>query len=469
MRLFLVGMCDIFLILYLTTLSGEGGSKSAYTEADYVQLQMRSEELIKELQAVKAGESDLSAYLERERTRLKELLLEQRELASELEREQLENRRLAEEKRAEQETNRRKLEEKRVAIENLRRETEKRLDEERQQREDLRRRTSEKIKAQSSELQQARLAAEQAQRKAEEALEAAQAAKQKAAQSEKVAQEAREKARLAQEARDQAIQGEVKARAVARVSKQKAERFRVRAARKERELKVERNEKKQAQVLAETATKELTIAKRPAAQTFENVLRRSMIPIVVKARDPGLFETKDRSSFLGIPVDLGQYQVVFSTVQTLGVDSTGSSLLRDYEILLAGRRVQEIAYSGEVVALILPERRASIVEPVSMTTPLEELTPTLIAVREGLELGFFDRIRDVSETYFIFPRDRLSGSTVLSYEASGLRVTGDYAGYIRAGDQIVDVGGRLIGIATSHNKIRRLGGISGWKLIKSKK
>ena len=68
--------------------------------------------------------------------------------------------------------------------------------------------------------------------------------------------------------------------------------------------------------------------------------------------------------------------------------------------------------------------------------------PVLFSIRSQKTLGTMDRIRGVSNDYFIFKRDHLQMMTEdeFSFDNEGFRGTGNYAEYIVKGDQIVDLG-----------------------------
>jgi len=78
-----------------------------------------------------------------------------------------------------------------------------------------------------------------------------------------------------------------------------------------------------------------------------------------------------------------------------------------------------------------------------------------------------DRIRGVSEDYFIFKRDRLLMITEdeFYFDHQGFRGTRNYAEYIVKGDQIVDLGGNFLGFAYKKNTIMRIDDLKGWRSI----
>jgi hypothetical protein len=90
--------------------------------------------------------------------------------------------------------------------------------------------------------------------------------------------------------------------------------------------------------------------------------------------------------------------------------------------------------------------------------------PVLFSIRSQKISGVMDRMRGISNDFFIFKRDQLLMITTdeFYFEHEGFRGTGNYAEYIVEGDQIVDLEGNFFGFAYKKNKILRIDSLEGW-------
>lgn len=105
--------------------------------------------------------------------------------------------------------------------------------------------------------------------------------------------------------------------------------------------------------------------------------------------------------------------------------------------------------------------------PLEQTVDVSSYMPILLSIRNGNPLNVLDRIRGLNVNFFMFKRDNLNMNNEggLTFNNKGLRGTGDYAEYIVKGDQIVDFGGNFIGIAYKKNEIIRINHLNGWQAI----
>lgn len=120
---------------------------------------------------------------------------------------------------------------------------------------------------------------------------------------------------------------------------------------------------------------------------------------------------------------------------------------------------------NNLVALELTGYAGKTFLPHPANMEISEFMPVLLALRNqgGRSLG--DRIRGLSEEYFIVNRDyiRQNESGTLTYDLEGFRGTSTRGERIIRGDQLVDLNGRLVGVAKDANQIIRIDTLSGWE------
>ncbi len=469
MRMFLVGMCDIFLLLYLTALAEiEARPTSALTVQDFIQLKESKELLEKQeksrLAALEAKEIE-AAELRRKLTALasdreriesekrkaelnfdsskrksnEELLKTRAELterARRLEKMQEDARKAFEEREARLAT---RVAERELELVNAQRAAEQRAEQLAAQ--------EQKSLQLTSEVQRQQMLADEARRKAEEALserEQALAERQKALA----------EAESARQAREQALTYASQALSQAEAGKNLADV----ALRRAQEAELERS----------AARQKVQKITQSAATAFARNIEGKIVPVEVSVLRRALLSDSKRQAGLSLlPIAYGNERVVFAPISHLELSEVDNPQdLKALDIRISGQpatRVYRTAAWPELIAIAVPLEVAS-VSPVDAAS-VRSFMPTLMSVRTGVHRGFGDRIRELARTHFLFPRDRLTQEGVhqLRFSAVGFRGTGDFGEQILQGDQIVDLEGNFIGVARTANDVVMIPNLEAWK------
>ena len=483
MRMFLVGMCDVFLLLYLTALAEiDSRPVSRLTVRDYAALQQsrddlerRREEsesvLISKAEQLRKAEERI-AQLEKQAKRLAEEAAaagrlretQKKESAksadiqqklsaekAEIERKLAEARRLSEEERRRQEEQQRMLAEIRA-----------RAMKQEQSLEEARREADEKQRV----LEEAKRLAEEQKRLAEEARVRAEASAKEAEIARLAAEESAKEA-------EQAKKGQAEAKLTAKLAgmRESAAMERRRAAEEQAD---------QARHAAEEANRESRAAQdkvkeviQPAQKAYVDNVRSRTVSLSIHLGVKGMLGTSEQSiALFGVPVRVNKERLVFVPLEQTGLGDIDSAESVESLSIWAERKPVETIYLRTekplIVALVIEGSGAASAPLVALS--LQDYMPTLIAVRNGSPMYFRDRIRDLSREFFVFQRDRmkLAGRSRLEYSARGFRGTGDYGERLLPGDQIVDLEGRFIGLAVDENTINAIEDISAWQRISLK-
>jgi hypothetical protein len=503
MRMFLVGMCDIFLLLYLTTLAQfDERPISRLTVADYKTLKQSRDELDaikgKTEQDLRSREVELQSALtrlaetERERKRLAEEAAQSVRL-SDLSKTELEvlRREVAEKEQMASraaESERLTVQQKAELTEELARlrlaaQEQQRLSEER--REELEQTRAQKAEQQRL-LEEVKKQKEEQQRLSEERLlQLEQSSKEKAEQQRQVEEAVQRAARAEEEA--------VRERAAAKQALTEAEQ-----ARFEQNLALKRASDAQARAASALESRmhaevQAAAAKRVAAaareesaasqqkvqavtQSAERAYRMNIKPRTVTLRimlqTTGLFGTSDKTAvFSGVLVRFGvEYLVLMPFAQTSLSQLGSSDEVKTFRATINGHNVRKLYVStGEpqLIGFVISRAGAGAAVPLA-ARKLSELMPTLIAVRNGSPMSFRDSIRELSGDHFFFPRDRLQADSSgrLVYQASGFRGTGDYGERLLEGDHIVDLEGNFVGLVTEEETVVPVRDLLQWQPIK---
>lgn len=449
MRMFLVGMCDIFLLLYLTTLSQvDARHLSDITVKDYMSLKESAAAVEQTLKGKQKTEADTLRSLEEARRELEKLRKENQKLAQQSSSEVT----AAQRRKAELEANLSAANRAKEEIEARLRDTKRQAEAEAAKLE-----AAAKV-SREAEIQQKK-AAEEANKKAAEAAEAAERARKQAEEAKARAEEAGKRELAAAHAAQMAKAGESEALANAVSARADAEEA------------------------AEHARKKIESAEREVSQTEERIgsitqsagvayqknIQNSITPIRVTIAKKQLFGKDTRTfDFRGIPVQMGSERVVFLPVEQLGLDANGDAeKVTDLDISAGNAEVRKLYVRKgfpRIVAIVVPDTGPAAKSIASGA--VSAFMPTLIAVRNGSRMGWGDRIRKLDRDYFLFQRDRLEPSaTGLRYRTKGLRGTGDFAEYLLEGDQVVDLDGNFLGIVTSENEIVTIRNITDWNTV----
>jgi hypothetical protein len=469
MRMFLVGMCDIFLLLYLTALAEvEARPTSALTVQDFVQLKEAKELLEKQEQARAAAlqakereavelrnklaaltsdkeriesekrkaESNFDSSKKKSEEELRRAAVEFTERAKQLEKMQEEARKAFEEKEARLAT---QVAERELELSNERRVAAQRAEQLAAQ--------EQKSLQLVSEVQRQQALADEARRKAEEALSEREKA---LAERQKALTEAED----ARQAREQALTYASQALSQAEAGKNLADV----ALRRAQEAELERS----------AARQKVQKITQSAATAFARNIEGKIVSVeVAVSRRALLGDSKRQSALSLLPIIYGNERVVFAPVSHLelsGIDDPQD--LKALDIRISGQpatRVYRAASFPELLAIAVPAEVES-VSPIEADN-VRAFMPTLMSVRTGAERSLGDRVRELAVNHFLFPRDRLTqeGAYQLRFVTAGFRGTGDFGEQILKGDQIVDLEGNFIGIARTANDIVMIPDLDGWR------
>lgn len=473
MRMFLVGMCDIFLILYLTTLNQVNPFHNSFlTVDDYKKLkeakiQAEHDSEISNAQILELKNSVSALDKEKERT-LQLILTAKAETEKAL---QLAN--IEKEKAAQTEIALSKAISKKEELGKL---IQKSQENEQNALKIVKETQAESEKARENEqnalktAEEMRLKAEEAKKNEEEMRRVAEDARLKAEEALRNEEVAR---RIAVEERlkaEKAIENETVALKMA----ENAENLKEIALKNEAKAKkAEANALKVATVAqSETAKVESKI--KSITQTSdkaysENILDKlTQFTITIDYENRLERVSKKVITMQGLPVKMGDDHVIFVPLDRIGLDS---SLTPDhyisYNIIANGKPVRKLYIKpgeAEIAALVISDDVKHCL-PAGKINNFSSYMPVLFSIRSQKLLGVMDRIRGISSDYYIFKRDHLMMITEdeFYFDNEGFRGTGNYAEYIVKGDQIVDLEGNFIGFAYKKNKILCIDNLKGWQ------
>jgi hypothetical protein len=443
MRMFLVGMGDIFLLLYLTTLSQmQERPASTLTVKDYRLLEQKQ----------KDGE---------EKHKEREAELEKRDLELKI----LSSRLLEAEQAAQNESEKSKriaqsAEQARSVIEKLKEEAttyQRAVEEGLRKNEDLKRLADEGAAAANRLREEAVATASEQEKRASEALERARAAEQRALEAEHAAEQA---AKSEADARLQASITDARAKA----QTAEANRLRTNAETRASEAEQRAIEETQYKIKAEEQFK---IATQSARKAYERNVLPKTVNLKITTREDGLFgDTKETTELSVVAVKFRDQPTAFVPIESAGLDDPKS--INSLRMSVNNNRVSRIFISStspHVLAIVLAD---TILQTAVLVRPHEEILnylPVLIAVRNGTRMKFSDRMRDLSKDYYFFQRDRLARTqreAFLEFWASGFRGTRDFGERLLVGDQIVDLEGKFIGVVVGEDLILRVSDVPRW-------
>jgi hypothetical protein len=485
--MFLIGMCDIFLLLYLTAVAEmDSRPVSSLTVADYSKLEasateyqersQRAEQDLEKQRAMleakarevadkeqaaadaveraKALEIRVSAALAEANAAKKELTAaEQRDAATKAAREQLEVEVARRGREAATREAALRAEVARVSSD---------LSVAHREREAEVTKTSEvtrlaeeaRITAQqeSSRAADERKRAEEAlaeakrQREAAEAATAAAAlAKRGEAEAKLIAQQARQRESAALQYADRAVETATNAQTDATRAMQ-----RVADVRREQE----------------TVQGRLTSVEKPLNVAYLEKVDPMLVEISVQLGQGG---SPERSvAVRGPAVRMDGERLLLIPLAALGVESGDEGRIVAASMARDGGRIARVLRSADqptVVAFVLPSEGAAAAPNESRT--VRELMPTLLLVRGDFEGGKRTRIAAVSDEFRALERDSLSadGAQRLWYRpaSSGQSKRGTHE--LLPGDHVVDLEGTYVGLVVAPNAVARLTSVSGWQEV----
>ena len=473
MRMFLVGMCDIFLILYLTSLSQVSPFNNSFlTVDDYNKLKEAKIQADHDSEISKGYVLELKtkvSVLDKEKEQALQLILTAKaetEKAMQLvsiEKEKAAQTEIALSKTISKKEELNKLIQKsqeneqnavKIAKE-TRMESEKARENEQRALKVIEEMQIEAEKGKENEAELRRIARE-AQLKAEEARKNEEVAR-------RIAEEERLNAEIAREKE-----------AIALKLAENAENLKEIALKNEAKAKkAETNALKVASV-AQSETAEVKSKIKSITQTSdkaysENILEKlTQFTITIDYEDHLEPVSRKVITMQGLPVKMGDDHVIFVPLDRIGLDSSLTPVhYISYNITANGKPVTKLYIKpgdAEIAALVI---KADVKHclPVGKTNDFSSYMPVLFSIRSQKRLGVMDRIRGISRDFFIFKRDHLLMITKdeFYFDNKGFRGTGNYAEYIVKGDQIVDLEGNFIGFAYKKNKILRIDNLKGWR------
>ena len=476
MRMFLIGMCDIFLILYLTSITNVQ-PQSMWTLDDFYQLQQMHEELTedKEKQAEEFAEKLRLAKEEKDKLALEKQ--KEAELAAAKLKDLAELRQSLEAKLSEEESKRSQMEEslktsntERDTITKNLEQTEKMLKE----RESTLAKLNSEIAAQQEEreriekiyqdeLQMQQVAVEENQKLINQMKEQAELAYM-------AAEEAKTVQKLAVELKEQALEAkdmaeEKAAQALARSYKDKIEKERAVLAMEEAKasrIKAEANVERLA-----TAIQDMT---QDGDEAFANNVRPQMQRVnVTYSRKAGNDRLVYKRELLLLPVKIGEKVYLIFPSRQVGFYGRSDKTPEQIDMIHEGAKVDRVLMhrDNDMVAIELSGYKEAASLPYPIDIALGNLMPTLLSLRNNGNINFSDRARNIAEDYFIVKRDFLKKDKDghIEYDVKGIRGTGAHGERIVQGDQLVDLNGRLIGIANKANNIIQIDSLSDWEEV----
>ncbi len=522
--MFLVGMCDIFLILYLTTLSQVNPFHNSFltvddynklkeskvqaeqdTEKSYAQiLKLKDDISVLDEQKKKALQSTLSAKSETEKmmqlikvknekvaaieTELSKAISEKDEFDRLLQKSQegeqksleiVKESQIESEKAKEREQRALKsLEGTQIVLEKSRKREMHALQIVKSVQIEAKK-TKEGEQRALKTAENLRLEAEEAKRREEYALKLAEEAKSKEEEARKSEEEARQSEEIARKIAEEERLNAAKASENEATALNLAE---LANNQKEIALKdagIARKAEANALTVARIAQSETTLVKskiQSIIQPADNAYNKNIIDKLVQFTVTIDYKEHIRRvpdkviTMQGLPVKMGDEYVLFALLDQIGLDpsSTHDNYVT-YNITVNDKPVTKFYIKpGEVkIAALVISGEIEHCLPIGKTGVFSSYMPVLFSLRNHKLLGVMDRIRGVSNDYFIFKRDRLMMITEdeFYFEHEGFRGTGNYAEYIVKGDQIVDLGGNFLGLAYKKNAIIRIDDLKGWHSI----
>ena len=452
MRMFLVVMCDIFLMLYLTaainTTPGTALTvedflelKSMHetlelekveTEAEFQEKLDQAQEEKERLLAEKKKQYELAAAkLAAEKARLKDM--EQSLELSDAERERINNDlRIKEE------------------ILNEREQLLSELNKKIEVKEEMQRKMQE---AYQTELKKQKLTTEESQKLAEQF-------KNKADNAEQLAEQMKEEAHLAHQAAETAKTDQQKAIAL----KEKAETEKQEAL---NNLKVTETHKEQAEQKAQKLAKTIKDIKQDGEAAYQKNMRPKLQTVYATyKRDTQNNTFTYKRALTLLPVKINEKIYAIFPSSQIGFTSRSDKAPDKLKIKYLDEPVTNglIHKEDNLIAIPLADYQGKSEAPYPRETETRQLMPALLSLRNNGNKSLTDKIRGIADDYFVVNRDylELDQNGELKFSLSGFRGTGTRAEHIVLGDQLVDLNGRLIGIANRADRIVRIHSLDGW-------
>jgi hypothetical protein len=510
MRMFLVGMCDIFLLLYITTLTNVSPDMvSPLTVGDYFTLKKNHEELkkseieaqiaLKRLQEAADEEKERADLLKERAERYERLAAKTKAEKESAEKEAKKQQerfakdkaealkkaqeaaalaalRLSEAEKARADAAKLKREahaakeaaekekKKRTERESRLKKVKAKLDAAKEKRKALqaklknvskeKEKTLEQVQSLEEQLAKTEAQADQLREEAQQATAAAEESAEAAKIADKRREEAQFAARVAHAARSAA-------QSRAEVSARVAREAQVVAAEQERLAEAARIKK----IDAERTVQSIT---QPAEQAYQRNILDRLVQVAIRAESRRLLfgKAQEKIERSLMPVRMGDRYIVVAPLSLLGSLGDDPRDVTNLEVVVSDYPARILYVTKTRPFLLAIEIPPEIVtQDIAGPAETDKLfMPTLIGLRNNGDLGFVDRIRDLETEYFVFSKERLhrKNSRTLIFKSKGIRGTGDFAQRIVSGDQVVDLDGRVVGVATRRNTIRILPPLENW-------
>jgi hypothetical protein len=439
--MFLIGMTDIFLILYLTSLAGVQ-STSVLTVEDFYKLQSMHETLQDDK---KRAESELQKQLDIARE-------EKVDLAARLAREQA----IAGERLAQIDQD--------LLLKNMTlKESEERLtqldqkirekDAAWQQREAS---YKQELEGQKGVLEANRVLAEKFQSEAQKAQQLAEQRQKEAAEAAKAAEEAKALEKHAIKLKEAALKEKGEAERKAHEAHE---------ARKKAEA-----EKDQALQKASKLTAAINDMNQDSAAAFRSNVQPNIQQLNVSYEDEVSGTTKVlRRELALLPILINEQAFVLMPCAHIGFSRRYDTAPSKLEITYNGKKILHgfINKKEDLIAVALPGYAGKIYATYQADAKIDEFMPVLLALRNNGDVNITNLFRGLSAHYFAVNRDNIEPyeNVGLKHTLKGWRGTGQRAERIIRGDQLVDLNGRFIGIANDPDQIIRIDSLKGWEEI----
>lgn len=462
MRMFFTGLTDLFLILYLTSIASSP-VPSPLTVDDFQKLTVMHEEL----------QSDKAKAEQEYQLKLTAALREKEELTAKLTEEQ-ERARQTEQNLAATDTKLAAIDQDRRQKEELLGERERLLAElaaaiknkeafwERQEAS-----LKQELQAQKDAAEETRKQAEKLQLDAENAQRLADQMKSDAEKASQMAEEAKAVEQRALQMKEAALQekseAERKAREAleARQKSEAAEQAAQKAADEARRMKEE----------AEARAAKLAGAIRDIQQDSDGAYSRNVRPLMQTVNVSYEFESTNTKMVYNkelrlLPVKLNGQTLVFFPFEHVGWSRRDNWPPPKFKVEYKGQKITSgwINKDTDLIAVTLPGFDGTAVEPHPVDTKIDQFMPVLLSLRDNADVRISNLFRGLSDEYFVVKRDNIQPAQNgdLVHFIKGFRGTGKRAERILQGDQLVDLNGRLIGIASDVDRVVRFDSLKGW-------
>lgn len=168
-----------------------------------------------------------------------------------------------------------------------------------------------------------------------------------------------------------------------------------------------------------------------------------------------------------LPVQINGKVFVFFPAVHIGFNRRDDTAPKGLEISYKGKKIDHgwINKEDDLVAVALPGYEGKVYSPYATNTSIDHLMPILLALRDNADVSFSNLFRGLSQEYFALHRDSLSSGKDggLVYQMKGFRGTGTRGERVLRGDQLVDLNARFIGIAKDADRIIRIETLKGWE------